>query len=690
MKFFGLGVKKDSGEVAQVPSVRLPPGVAGQPVRRDPTPSAPAPLSPAAQEIQARSPLNANPPITLPKIAQAYAPPAAPARPNEQPPVMAPPGSVVNVDAKVIPDTREVEGAKLRFCQKPINSESELAEMMTFTRALVEDINMAANLYNNICPVEVSSGSKRVALLISYKMLHSDDLGEIIRMLTKKNYVMLEGIQPNVYVSNVEALILSVARGQISGEDVAKRKRVMGETNDGALWRNFVDVVSWGAKQNASDIHININTMPGEERSQVKFTIDGKYVAPDRWALPSSTLAHIAGVAYQQSRGGNGSNFQPLVEQQCRIFLELNHNRERVMLRWASMATDDGPQITLRILKLDAEQDSISLQGLGYLPSQAAMFERSMTSEGGAIVMAGVVGSGKSTTLATLMKSIPTTRKVMTLEDPREYIIPGAHQNTVSRSMDSDDDTAFSAKLRTLKRTAFNDLLVGEIRDKQTGVAFQDVVESGHNVYTTVHARRHIGIPDRLASPFIGVAREVLATPGILKLLVYQALLPRNCPLCCHPAEFLMVEGSDVQKSFWKEYFDRIERMFNISHHRIKVRNELGCPSCRRADLPNLAGYKGRTVVAEMIEPDETFLECVRDAKNIELENYVASLRQSPMDNEDMIGKSALECAIYKMSLGTIDPREIEPRFEAFQTMELRQQARKAKAQRMGVVKAVA
>jgi type II secretory ATPase GspE/PulE/Tfp pilus assembly ATPase PilB-like protein len=99
---------------------------------------------------------------------------------------------------------------------------------------------------------------------------------------------------------------------------------------------------------------------------------------------------------------------------------------------------------------------------------------RAMRSEGGAIVLSGVVDSGKSTTISTLLSGVPSTRKVMTVEDPRENILPGSHfhQNTVSRDLESDDDP-FKPKKRTLKRTALNDLFIGEIRDQQTAACFK-------------------------------------------------------------------------------------------------------------------------------------------------------------------------------------------------------------------------
>jgi type II secretory ATPase GspE/PulE/Tfp pilus assembly ATPase PilB-like protein len=566
-----------------------------------------------------------------------------------------------------------VGGYRVRVATQRLTTEASVASALSFVRPLNREINLAGGLYTHICAVEVAADTKKFAVLCSEQMAASEEMVEVLRVLQKKGFSLADGLAPNFYICT-GALVLSVSKEHITGEEVAKRRKVLGNGSESNLWRTFLQVVEWALQENASDIHLNI--VDHAERSQIKFTIDGKYVAPETFRMPTKMLAQMAGVVYQQSKGGNGADFQPLIEQQCRINTEVTvaGKTERIMLRWASMASDDGPQITLRPLRLDALQNHHTFESLGYLPSQRERLERAQVSEGGAVIVSGVLGSGKSTLLAEIIKGIPPTRKVVTFEDPREYVIPGAHQNTIQRSLETEDDSSFIAKIRTLKRTGFNDFMIGEIRDRQTGQAFQDVVESGPNVYTTVHARRHLTIPDRLASPFIGVDRAVLATPGILKLLVAQVLLPVNCD-CATPAADLISgrKQQDVRGGDWGAYFGRIQRLYELDDmSKIRVRNPHGCEKCRRPQLPDLAGFAGRTVAAEMLEPDETFLQLVRDARNIELDRYVASMKTTPIDDPDDAGKSALQVAMYHVSQGAIDPREVEPRFEAFETQEMR------------------
>lgn len=565
--------------------------------------------------------------------------------------------------------TAAVPMAVATFAQSKriIKTETELLKEVSFYRPLAAEINLAGALAQHICPLETHKDSKQFVLLVSNRHRNSQELRATSELLLSKKYRLAPGT--NVYLVESETIIHSVTRGHIDGTQGQHLRNILGDRAKAGYYQSFEEIVRYGVTNMASDIHMNIRN--AQPRSQVRFTIEGKYVAPPRFRLPTATLVSIAGVAYQTAKGVKDPVFNGSVESQCRIYIDLAE-RGRFMLRWASMATDYGAQVTMRITPINAKKKMMTLAEAGYLPTQIEMLMRAMRSEGGAIILSGVVDSGKSTTIATLLASIPATRKVMTMEDPVENFLDGDHfhQNTISRDLESDEDP-FKSKRRNLKRTALNDLFIGEIRDEQTGALLQDAIESGTNCYTTVHARNCMGIAARLISPAIGIDIDVVSTPGNLKLLGYQALLPKNCP-CCKLKATTLFETEDGQH--WKDYFGRIQRLYDINPQKIYVRNPEGCEQCRRDGLPELNGLRGRTVVAELVEPDDYFLECIRDSRAIELSRYLATLRNARYDDPDMTGKSAMDCAIYKMSQGEIDPREIEPRFMSFVTVERRRE----------------
>lgn len=558
--------------------------------------------------------------------------------------------------------------ASLRLAPAVIETEQHLAASLVILRPLGDSIGLARHLADKICPVLVGDkpADRLVALLVTTEHRASDEMREVAAMLLAKGYQLTQAA--NVFPCT-GALLLSVARGQIGGHAQKGAHSGVGAADTSTLWELFVDIVSWGVREKASDVHVNI--IDGQERSEVRFTIDDKYVAPERWRLPTKTLSQMCGVAYQESDGGSDGNFIATKEQQCNIALRTRDSSQRVMLRWASFATDDGPQVTMRIVLQDESAEGTTLEALGYLPSQVAMFARARRTSSGAIVLAGKVNSGKSRTLATLAADVPKTRKLVTIEDPREFIIAGAHANTVARPLEGDHKASFQAKKRTLKRSALNDLLLSEIRDEETGEVFADAMLAGTRVFTTTHSTSAIGIIEKLAS--LGVKLDLLATPGHLRLMVYQALLPKNCTHCRVPGPQLL--ATPEGKAEHGEYLARLKRLYGLEPGQLRFRNEDGCDQCRRDGLPELNGLAGRTVVAEVIEsPDMHMLELIKNGDSLAMHRYQASLPRAGYQDADMTNKSALECAIFKMSRGEFDPRQVEDRFESFELIEVKQQ----------------
>jgi len=549
--------------------------------------------------------------------------------------------------------------APVRASALRIESQEDLVRRLKPVRRMLRDEFDIGASADRFCPMQFVDESVAIATVDAYR--DSDQVTELERMVSARHYRLARPSRVVVPAT----LLLALVRGQLAAELQLVRGGATEERRS-SLVEAFHDMVAWGVLHDASDLHLNVFTRRNE--SEVRFTVGGQYVCPSRFAsMPAVTLMEILAVAWMDIQGGNGAVFDPMLEQQGRLQMQVQGRP--VMLRWASLAIDAGVSVCLRILRLDARVDA-SFSRLGYMPGQIATLDRARTSEGGAIVLAGVVGSGKSTTIAALMSMIPHTRKVVTLEDPVEYLIPGALQNTVVRALDDTRHTAFDAKLKTVKRSAMNDLLVGEIRDRETGRAFMDLAGSGTSLYTTVHAGSALLIADRLASDFIGVSRDFLAMPGILKLLVFQALLPNLCQHCC-----LSKPGDESTrpKASWQGYIGRVGELYQADVGGLRFRNVQGCEHCRARNLPELNGLAGRTVVAEMIEPglDEGFLRCLRRGDSIEQHRRFARMRCAAFDAPDMTGKTAMECAVFKMLHGLIDPRDVEARFKAFETVAL-------------------
>lgn len=563
-----------------------------------------------------------------------------------------------------------VHGVVMRFDTSAavvISSSDELAAMdPPFLRSLSMELDVDA-LLGRLCPILLADQS--VAIFSLAEHVGGDQADELARRVRQRGYILSE---PQRYVL-APSLLLAIARNQVTAHSLLSRRGVLPEQSRTALADAFQDLVEWGLRHGASDLHLNVRM--NEPESEVKYTIAGRYIAPERFRrMPTGILLDMLSVAWMDISGGNGAVFDPLTEQQGKMTRAVDG--QTILLRWASLAADHGPSVCLRLLRPATTGQHSSLAQLGYLPGQIDTIDRVMVSEGGAIIFSGNVGSGKSTTLAALISGISEHRKVITIEDPVEYLIPRAIQNTVTRDLTADGHDTFAAKLRTLKRSAMTDVLLGEIRDAETGRVFMDLASSGVNVYTTVHAPSAALVGERLASDFIGVSRDFLASPGVLKLLMHQVLLPSLCQRCALPVADLLKAPSDLadgrhSAADWARWLDRIQRLYACEINTLRIRNPSGCAACMNHQVPSLNGYAGRTVAAEMIEPalSPGFLDGIRNSGGLVRAGYAtpAPFNAQAPESEP---RTAMDCAVYKAIRSQIDPRDIESRFQSFDTLE--------------------
>lgn len=520
-------------------------------------------------------------------------------------------------------------------------------------------------LAGRLCPVLMSD--QTVALFALIEHVGSDQADELLRRIEQRGYELSD---PARYILDAP-LLLAVARNQLSSSSELADTQALRHSRT-ALAAAFQDLIEWGVRHGASDLHLNVHLSQSE--SDVKYTIRGRYLAPERFRnMPTRMLVDMLSVVWMDIRGGNGALFDPHAEQQGSLIRRVDG--ADVVIRWASLAADTGPSVCLRLLVQDINLAATDLQALGYLPQQIADIERVMLSEGGAIIFAGTVGSGKSTTLATLISGLPGYRKVVTVEDPVEYRIPNAIQNTVTRSLSDAQPQAYAAKLRTLKRSAMTDVLLGEVRDHETGQAFLDLAGSGVNVYTTVHAPSAAIVPERLASDFINVSRDFILTPGVLRLLVFQCLITRLCSQCSHPVSQLSkgayaADGRYRTGREWSAWLDRIQDTYQVDPVSMRIRNSEGCAQCNAEGIDALKGYAGRTVAAELIEPAllSGYLDSVRTGRiDAWLQEQTARVTRKGLLSSS-VWHTAMDSAVIRALEGQVDPRDIERHFQSFDT----------------------
>ena len=551
----------------------------------------------------------------------------------------------------------------LRFAPVSVESTDELSDVK-FAGCLNANLGISPQLFATVAVVKLNDSTREVGLLLSASVT-PDIVEEVVRLLTDGDW-SLTRTGSQAWLCNA-SLIMSVSQGHLDDKVFSAIRKSRSEEKS-ALWQSFINIAQYAFDHGANDIDYIFNS--NSPMSQVAFKIEGRYLRPEKWRLPSDTVSQMLGAAWQKSVGGNEATFQPKIEQQCIIYLELA-NRTKIRLRWSGMALDNGCVVTLRIHRVGHSAVIRSLEDCGYLPWHLEAFKRAINTRGGLTTLAGTVGSGKTVTLAILMGMFPADRKKVSFEDPVEIDQIDTHQKSILRDLIStgaDADAAFAPAVRSIFRSALDVFLLGEIRDVETGRVARAVLESGHSTLTTTHTNSATGIFNKFMSPQVGIPLDVLGTPGNIRLNVYQALVSKTCQFCGRaPAEYALEQKLHGQKlSEFQRYVEQIETLFGFSGSQLRFRNPYGCAKCRKPYLPQLNGLMGRTVAVEMLEPDDEMLELLLAGKRVEIQRYWRSLSDGKIENNDFAGKTAMEVAMHKASLGVLDPYEIESQFESF------------------------
>ncbi len=298
------------------------------------------------------------------------------------------------------------------------------------------------------------------------------------------------------------------------------------DSNDGEarpVIRLVDDLVNEAVRQNASDIHIE----PGEKELRIRIRVDGvlREVAAPPLGLHRPVVSRIKVL----SRLDISNTRTP----QDGAYQYRNGDHE-VMIRISVLPSVYGEAVVMRLLR--NASDAISMNELGLERRMHEAFSGLVASAHGMILVSGPTGSGKSTTLYSVLRSITSPQKnIVTIEDPVEYRTSRVRQVQVN----PDADLTFAAGLRSILRQDPDVIMVGEIRDRETAQIAVQAALTGHLLLSTVHTNDAIGAVARLRD--LGVP-EYLISSSLLGVLA-QRLCRRNCPECVapdDPPEFLL------------------------------------------------------------------------------------------------------------------------------------------------------
>lgn len=458
-------------------------------------------------------------------------------------------------------------------------------------------------------------------------------------------------------ISEIQKLKANSASSASNNSSVATA-----QTEAAARFREWVD---YALEEKASDIHVEVR----RDIATVRFRIDGeletmrnenngKYLS----SLAQNTVAYVYN-KMTDTKSQSGSQFQANAHMYSMV--SYGEGENKIKLRCQTISLVNGFDLIARVLKTETNQKVLTYRELGYTESQSKLIEDATASVRGMILISGVTGSGKTTTLKTIMQTLPGRdhMKLATIEDPVEYVIDGVSQTALQRDVSDEEGSkqVFNEAVKSWMRGDPDLMMLGEIRDNPSGIAAITEAETGHMALGTVHANSAPGIIQRLVSPAIGVDLHALTAPDILSLLVYQALVPKLCPHC--------KVSIDAMPPAVINSFKKVAVKFNVDVWGMCFKKAGGCEHCK------FRGTKGMTVAAEIIKPDRKFLSLMRERREFDAIDHWLSASDGFYDTEDMTGKTVFQHAFYLALQGEIDGYAPE-RFEKYEHVEMREEKR--------------
>jgi len=415
----------------------------------------------------------------------------------------------------------------------------------------------------------------------------------------------------------VERLVTELSQTQI---DIGEAGAAVGESGvattgdeqDAPLVKMVNMIIADGFRMDMSDVHIE----PFENRLRIRYRIDG--VLREHQSVPLrlcgpivSRLKIESGMSIAEKRTPQDGRYKQTID-----------DRE-IDFRVSCLPTLYGESIVMRAL--DKGGLNLGLDQLGFMREDQEVFERNAQMPDGVMLVTGPTGSGKTTTLYSCLNLLNTpNKKIITVEDPVEYILSGINQVQVNNAA----GMTFAAALRAMLRQAPNIIMVGEIRDSETGNIAVNASLTGHFVFSTLHTNDAPGAVTRMVDMGVKPFLVAAATRAILA----QRLVRKFCPKCVAPHVLHKDEIHALQ----------------LTEDEMKDSRPMMGVGCKLCDG---GGYKGRMGLFEVLEIEDQLRRMIIE------ERPVGDIRDYAVEHGHM--KTLRKDGVRKVTSGTTSVAEV-------------------------------
>lgn len=397
--------------------------------------------------------------------------------------------------------------------------------------------------------------------------------------------------------TDVTSALEEVSALQKTSEPVVEEKAEI--IKEAPVANIITQLLEYAVKSRASDIHIE----PVEDKTRVRYRIDG--ILHEKVILPRrvhdaliSRIKILSSLKIEEKRLPQDGRFS------------YSSGKTIYDLRISTIPTIYGEKVVLRLLPKSTVAPT--LPDLGLRGSALRILETQITRPHGIILICGPTGSGKTTTLYSILTRLSTTRvNILTIEDPVEYQIFGANQVQANPQI----GLTFASALRSFLRQDPNIMLVGEIRDAETAELAVQAALTGHQVFSTLHTNSASGSLPRL----LDMGMEPFLLASSMNGVVGQRILRKICPSCRTPFDPPPEITDNIRRV--------LGRLLPINRG-IKLYKGVGCTQCGHT------GYLGRIGIFEVLAVSPKIMKLIlerstaRDMEQTAIEEGMVTLKQ--------------------------------------------------------------